>query len=86
MRPPKWQQLIDSLGPLADREPGAKHTSHHLVREYNRWAAENGAHRVTVTELETALKRHTTLEPGWLSSSWVWELTRAGLECRNWHT
>ena len=83
---PKWQQLIDSLGPLADSEPGAKHTTYRLAREYNGWARLNGASRVTVTELETALKRHTTLESGWLSSSWVWSLTREGLECRNWHT
>jgi hypothetical protein len=83
---PEWGHLIEALGPLADSDPGAEHTSDRLVREYNSWAVGRGMESVSAQQMGMALQRHTTLDAGRRHNSKVWRLTRAGLECRNWHT
>lgn len=86
MSRPNREDLIAALGPLADEEPGKEYRSVELLPVYNAWAEQNGKAALTVKALGEVLAREVTLDRrsghGHLS---IWTLTRAGLECRNWH-
>lgn len=83
---PNREDLVAAFGPLADEKPGARYTSAELLPIYNAWAEQNGLPALLKPKtLGEQIRREVTLDSQRVRGSNRWVLTRAGLECRNWH-
>jgi hypothetical protein len=82
---PSQADLLEVFGPLADEKPGAEYATAELLPTYNAWAGEHDRPALTAQVLGMVLAREVTLDRRTKHKAAVWRLTRAGLECRNWH-
>lgn len=82
---PSTEDLVAALGALADAKPGEEYATADLLPTYNDWAEEHGRRVLDARTLGMVLAREATLDKRLYRGSARWRLTRAGLECRNWH-